>query len=490
MSQTSNGSNKLGPRPAHAPATVKATHVTFRNAEGIDLRAALVRMTRHAVFFELLGSEYAPLLSEALEKFQIVFQDKTVYSGRAVVRSLVNNGLAVTCEVTLNEAEWTDLNPIMALQQNGHLIKEFKTFLNEWQNFYKLLPEFKIIIADMHTFLADSRLWLEQAEVGIRNLPTASQVDRQREIAAQLEPVLVTAIRTLFERFEDVSCRVDADLVEPHNAYGKRLVLPLLMGSPFVHRTLTKPLGYAGDYEMVNMMFRDPFEGPSLFGKMVNLYALQLPPIVAHRNRIDYLYRTLEKEALRMAAQKREVKIFNMGCGPAQEVQRFLAESELSGRAQFTLVDFNEETLAYTARLLGELKRRHARRTGVQTVKKAVHMLVKSVARGDDFMRPNQYDLVYCAGLFDYLNDQVCQQMMDLFHELLAPGGLLVATNVDKHPAKNQMECFLEWNLIYRDHRGMRSVAPQKAGESSIAIKRDPSGVNVFLEVRKPDGEK
>ena len=124
------------------------------------------------------------------------------------------------------------------------------------------------------------------------------------------------------------------------------------------------------------------------------------------------------------------------------------------------------------------------------TVKKAVHMLVKSVHRADDFMRPGQYDLIYCAGLFDYLNDLVCQQMMDIFYELLAPGGLLVATNVDSHPARNQMECFLEWNLIYRDNRGLRAVAPQKATDPQMAIKRDPSGVNVFLEVRKPEREK
>jgi len=117
-------------------------------------------------------------------------------------------------------------------------------------------------------------------------------------------------------------------------------------------------------------------------------------------------------------------------------------------------------------------------------------MLIKSAARGDDYLRANQYDLVYCAGLFDYLNDQVCQQMIDIFYDLLAPGGLLVATNVDDHPAKNQMECFLEWNLIYRNNEKMRSLSPQKAQEQNVCIKRDPSGVNLFLEVRKPDIEK
>jgi extracellular factor (EF) 3-hydroxypalmitic acid methyl ester biosynthesis protein len=489
MSQSSNGSSAATASPPRSGATVTATHVTFHSSEGAAMRGTLARVTRHAVFFELLGSDYAPLVSEALARFEIVFHDTIIYSGRAVVRNIVNTGLAVTCEATLDESQWNDVNPLLAVRQNGGLVKEFKTFMNEWQNFYKLLPEYKIVIADMHTFLADARLWLEQAEVGVRHLPAEAQLESQRGFARQLEPMVVTAIQSLFEKFEEVAAQVDADVVEAHNAFGRRLVQPLLMGSPFVHRTLTKPLGYAGDYEMVNMMFRDPFQGPSLFAKMVNLYALQLPPIVAHRNRIDYLTGKIERETLRVVMEKRTARIFNLGCGPAQEIQRFIAGQETSSRAHFTLLDFNDETLAYTSRLLGDLKQRHGRRTGIQTIKKSVHMLIKAASRREDYLRPGQYDLVYCAGLFDYLNDVVCRQLMDIFYELVAPGGLLVATNVDDHPAKGQMECFLEWNLIYRNNEKMLSVKPQKAGEQEVVIKRDPSGVNLFLEVRKPGRE-
>ena len=48
---------------------------------------------------------------------------------------------------------------------------------------------------------------------------------------------------------------------------------------------------------MVAMMFRPPFEGTTLFAKMINLYALQLPPILGHRNRIKYLEKQIEMEA-------------------------------------------------------------------------------------------------------------------------------------------------------------------------------------------------
>jgi len=241
---------------------------------------------------------------------------------------------------------------------------------------------------------------------------------------------------------------------------------------------------------MVNMMFRDPLEGGSLFAKLVNIYAMQLPPIVAHRNRIEYLGRKLETEALRGAAQKRGLRIFNMGCGPAVEVQRFLAGSQLSQHAQFTLVDFNDETLTRTLQILDGLKQQHARRTVFRPVKKSVNLLIKSAARGEDYARPDQYDLIYCAGLFDYLTNQACQQLMNIFYTMLAPGGLLIATNVDEHPAKNQMEYFLEWYLVHRGNDAMRALAPPAANPRDISLKRDATGVNLFLEVRKPVSEK
>jgi extracellular factor (EF) 3-hydroxypalmitic acid methyl ester biosynthesis protein len=488
-----NGNGSHNPPAAarllpRGPVQVKATHVAFA-LDGLALRGTLIRTTRHAAFFELHQPDATLRVSERLEKFEIIFQDRTVYAGPALIRNLVHTGLTLTCEAALDEARWLNVNPVYSGASGGSLLPECRAFLSEWQNSYKVLPEYKVVIADLQTFLADARLWLEQAELGRRNLPPAGMPVREREIAAQLEPMLVPAIRNLFERFEEVSRRVEPDLVLPHHAFAKRLVQPLLMGSPFVNRTLTKPLGYAGDYEMVNMMFREALAGPSLFAKLVNEYALQLPPIVAHRNRIDYLGERLEQEALRAAARRQPFRVFNLGCGPAQEIQRFMAQSELSNHARFTLLDFNDETLAYTDRVLADLKRRHARRTSVQTVKKAVHMLIKASGRAETYLRPGQYDLVYCAGLFDYLNDQVCRQLMEIFYQILAPGGLLVATNVDDHPAKNQMECFLEWNLIYRDHLELREVAPLAAHAAEVALKRDPTGVNVFIEIRKPDRE-
>src|SRR5208282_1243522 len=107
------------------------------------------------VVFELYSPAVVPQLSEASQKFQIILQGRTVYSGRAVVRNLVDAGTKIVCEATLEETQWTDLNQVLALQKEGQIAREFKSFLKDWQKFYTVSPEFKLIIADMQTFLHD-----------------------------------------------------------------------------------------------------------------------------------------------------------------------------------------------------------------------------------------------------------------------------------------------------------------------------------------------
>src|SRR6201999_3920525 len=84
------------------------------------------------------------------------------------------------------------------------------------------------------------------------------------------------------------------------SAFAKRMLHSLLLCSPFLNRTFTKPLGYAGDYEMVNMLARNPLEGDTFFAKIINLWFWEQPPAAAHRNRLNYLERRIGEEAIRL----------------------------------------------------------------------------------------------------------------------------------------------------------------------------------------------
>ena len=98
--------NKSAPRESVARRSGGTEdEVTFQTADGLALRAALVRVTRHAVEFEIYNPGATLQLSEVLSELKIVLRGRTIYSGQAVVRNLAEAGLNVVCEATLNEAQ-------------------------------------------------------------------------------------------------------------------------------------------------------------------------------------------------------------------------------------------------------------------------------------------------------------------------------------------------------------------------------------------------
>jgi extracellular factor (EF) 3-hydroxypalmitic acid methyl ester biosynthesis protein len=494
-----NGESKPQPRqlgkiePSEAAPLVVGTResqVIFQTAEGLELRGVPVRVTRHAVFFELHNPSVVPRLSEVLSEFKIVLHGQMIYSGRAVVRNVVDAGLSVVGEATLHEEYWRDVNLALVSQRDGQLAAAFRTFLEEWQKLYKVLPEFKVIVADMQTFLTDLRIWLEQVELGIRSTPSGSRLRLEQEVTQELAQVVIPPVNELFEKFEAVAENVDGDQKPAHESYMRQHLHPLVLGAPFAHRTFFKPLGYAGDYEMVNMIARDGQEGGSLFAKVVNCWFLKQPPAVAHRNRLNYLARCMEMEALRLTPLGRKARIFSFACGPAVEMQRFLDSSPMSEQVELTVADFNEETLEYVRKALNDVKERSGRKVSIQTQKKSVHQLIKEslkpAATGTD--AGHEFDFIYCTGLFDYLSDHTCKQLMDIFYDRLAPGGLLVAANVEpSNPLRHGMAYLLDWHLIYRTAQEMRALAPNRAPADAIYVRADATGINLFLEVRKPD---
>lgn len=466
------------------PSRDRDSFIVCRNSQGVEVRATLLRLTRYLVVFEVYNPYSILQLSEVLSDFRIVIRDRLVYSGRAVVSNLVNTGIVLVCETALDEA-WVDVDFLVSSTQPNRLRDEFNEFITEWGKNQKVTPDFKVVVADMQTLLADLRRWLEQVELSIRSDPGGDRQKREREVIAELSHPMLPVVNDLFIRFEDIAQKIGTDLQPIHRTYVKRQLHPLLLCSPFMYRIYQKPLGYAGDYEMVNMILRDPYEGSSLFAKILNVYILNQAPAEAHRNRVKYLTQRLAEETRRVARLGRPCRVLNLGCGPAKEINDFLEQDDICDRAQLTLLDFNDETLESTGQKLNEVKARYRRFTGLQFTKKSVHQILKEASK--PMFLGQQYDFIYCAGLFDYLSDRICKRLMSIFYEQLAPGGLVVATNVDSsNPIKNIMEYIFEWHLVYRDDSQLGHLIPDDATPGMWSVKADHTGANIFVEVRKP----
>ncbi len=461
----------------------KDLRVLCRTTQGMELQAALLRMTRFTAAFEVYPPDTLLQASEVFEVFQIVSPEQTLYSGGAVIRSLVDFGSTMVCEAELDEGSWHDAvpaAPVRVLVRDG-----FQRFLREWEGFYQILPEFKVVVADLRSFLDALRLWLKSLEAGLHTLPGPAGVAAERETLQELALTAAPAISAMFERFEFVAASVPEELIPAHRAFCRQQLLPLLLCCPFMNRIFTKPLGYAGDYEMMNMIVRNAPEGDSLFAKLLQTYILSQAPAVAVRNRVDYFAQKFVTETARVAAAGHRANLCSIGCGPAREVEQFMARQPVSSQAGFRLLDFNDETLRHTRARLETARLEHQRQTRIELVRKPAQFLLKE--NGQLALGEARFDVIYCSGLYDYLSDRVIQALNTRLYDRLRPGGVLIVTNFDPYnPIRHIMEFIFDWFLIHRDGKQLAALAPEQAAREHSEVRAEMSGCNIFLETRKP----
>ena len=132
---------------------------------------------------------------------------------------------------------------------------------------------------------------------------------------------------------------------------------------------------------------------------------------------------------------------------------------------------------------MGELRNFSGRSTRINVQKKSVQRLLREATKpGQD----QKFDFIYCAGLFDYLPDRVCKELLHVFYEWLAADGLVLTTNVvDCKPFRHMLEFVLDWHLVYRDRKQAEALLPEPSGPVDVAFKSDDTSVNLFVEVRK-----
>jgi extracellular factor (EF) 3-hydroxypalmitic acid methyl ester biosynthesis protein len=282
IGHSSNGTGASVARkpPAQPPAvdtgSPTRSQVTFKSRDGSKFNGTPSNFTRFIVAFEIYGGNAELRVSELLDDFQISLQDKVIYAGKAVVHNLVNLGTKTLCEVTLEDSGWR-VSLEHFLNDSQALATEFNRLFQDWQKLYKVSPEFKVAVIDLQMFLHNLQLWLDQIELQIRTLPSG-QAEAENKILTEIGKITTPLLNKMFEKFEETAHGASPQAHAMQSAFAKRMLHSLLLSSPFLHRTFTKPLGYAGDYEMVNMLARNPLEGGTFFAKIINLWFWEQPP--------------------------------------------------------------------------------------------------------------------------------------------------------------------------------------------------------------------
>lgn len=439
------------------------------------MRGTIINLQRKSLVMEVYNPYSIVQVSEVLKELTVRFGAKIAYMGKAVVISLVNTGLTAIVSATLID-EWRELDNVVVVP--GAVGLEAQAFVEDWSMRFKIRRDYQIVVNETRAYLSEVSRWVEQVDLS-ESLP---KVDGQlrTDVFYELVVPLIKKMKFYFDTLNGEASMVEEELSPAHRSFVQTSLHPLLLRAPFVFRAYTKPLGYAGDYQMVNQILDDPRQGPSTYFQMVNTAFLQTAVVVAHRNRIDILVDFLKRMADAARQAGKTFRILNVGCGPAIEIQRFMQSYPHPESLSFDLVDFSEETLTWTREKLSSIIKQIGKPISINYVHDSVHQLLKRrIDPASDSAR--EFDAVYCAGLFDYLSDKVCARLTAHFAARTLPGGTVLITNVhSNNPEKFSMAHILEWYLVYRDEAKMEAILPEQC--SAPKLYTDITKVNVFAE--------
>ena len=72
----------------------------------------------------------------------------------------------------------------------------------------------------------------------------------------------------------------------------------------------------------------------------------------------------------------------------------------------------------------------------------------------------SDFDLVYTAGLFDYVDERAGKRLVKTMFDMLKPGGMLLVGNfLNDIEDIGYMESFMGWNLVFRTREQIASLA-------------------------------
>lgn len=454
--------------------------VRFKNSQGEKGSGTLVHITRSNIVIEVYNPYSIIQMSEMLNDLTVLRGERQIYNGRASVYGLVPTGLMIIVSATLHDT-WTDLD---TLKFGKNLTEETERFIQDWESSSKIRESYQIAVSSMSNFMTELSTWLEEAEASTHGIVAESyRAGKDTFLDNVIDPI-IGKLAYFFRRFEEEAREVSPEHAMTHKAFARRELHPFMLCDPFSHRTYSKPLGYAGDYEMVNMMLKESKNnGSNIYARIINILTTSVAAAEAHRNRVTMLETIIIKEAERVIGEEQRIfTALNLGCGPAVEIQRLIGNFANADACSFILYDFNQTTLDYARTKLSEAIALSGREPLITFEKKSVDQLLREAQEEPDSSK-TVADLVYSAGLYDYFPDHICRHLTLLLYNLVKPGGLLVITNVHpNNPNRYGMEHLLDWYLVYRDENDLLTFAPN--GTHPV-VRTDQTGVNVFLEIRK-----
>lgn len=246
---------------------------------------------------------------------------------------------------------------------------------------------------------------------------------------------------------------------------------------PYTHRAATKPRGYAGDAVMMDYVYNGTApEGTTVLGAGI------FDATTRTSMGLSVLYRRQLLKSLidDTVVSFDQPRLLSVASGHCRELAGSLVQRpQFSG--EFVALDQDPLSCHEVQCCYGEGAGPDGSR--ITVLNEGVRDLI-SPARAPGAERDlGRFELIYSAGLYDYLPDALAHRLTARLVQMLAPGGrLLIANFVPGGSGRGYMELFMDWTLVLRTPAQMQALS-QAAGATLVNSFLDPHRNVVYAEL-------
>jgi extracellular factor (EF) 3-hydroxypalmitic acid methyl ester biosynthesis protein len=268
-----------------------------------------------------------------------------------------------------------------------------------------------------------------------------------------------------------------------HGFYFRKQLWHIIKCSPFMIRTNIKPRGYAGDFEMMKMIYDNDYNGHSTFGMILHKHSVEHPAAVAVRTRRKLISQTFSKiKKSANKTDKRKIEILSVACGPFYELQDIIDNAKDTFHYNFTLLDQDQLALDTAKKIKEKKEKEFSVKLNVKFLNESVRTMLTTKKIADKW---GKFNFIYSMGLFDYLTPPVARVVLRKLIQLLAPKGEMVIGNFHvSNPSKLYMEYWHDWVLYYRtEDEFLELLNSDKSVTGSVYFEN--TGSQMFLHLKK-----
>ncbi len=234
-----------------------------------------------------------------------------------------------------------------------------------------------------------------------------------------------------------------------HQLYFQLMLHDLLEENIEVNRHIyRKPLGYAGDFIMMNYIYNyhdGAYTGATTFERLVNHYTCSIPISKSNIGRKEFL----KQQLLSTIERCEQPRILSVGSGPLRELTELVRDGRLNKPIQFSCVDFEQKAIEYSKAEFDALEPAKRNLISLEFILGNVVAIIRNKGVREKL---KGYDLVYVSGVFDYLSDRLSSALLNQLYQSVRERGRLIVVNasLDASSHRGYYELLGEWNMYHR----------------------------------------